>query len=342
MTVVSLSDAKWSCSSCGDCCKGFSFGPVEEHVVSGLMAAKIEDIWHPSRQGWVEKSVDGEWFFKQVSGHCVFLREDNLCAIHDLLGESAKPWFCREYPFHLVREPRGVAVRVREDCGGYYKSFSSGHTVQDSAQALLSLPRIVPVQSILDRTIIIGPGLGVSAENWVEVEPLLLQRVKDAPDIHRAVNSIRSAIDQMTGRDSKISTPFRQIYLEILTGVKARIESQSNLPNRFRTAREDMLLFLSRASREPEGRYTPEAHDFWSVVLRGRILGKRFAAFGGLPSGIGLSLFEFHLLSGKSSPMTLEGLGPSLSQWRRALMAPPFWELLRSYQNQFSALYFCA
>ena len=51
-----------------------------------------------------------------------------VCAIHALYGEASKPAFCREFPFSLTRDPRGLtavaiscqdfAAGSRGDCGG--------------------------------------------------------------------------------------------------------------------------------------------------------------------------------------------------------------------------------
>ena len=168
------------------------------------MKAMAEQWPQPGSRG-VDQSPNGDWYFKHVSGHCVFLRDDNLCAIHHLYGESAKPWFCREYPFHAVREPRGFSVRVREDCGGFYKSFRTGQPIELQAEQVVSLPRRVPYQTILDRTIVIAPGLGVSAENWTTVEPMILDLIDASSSLPNAIIAIRDSISQINGR--QISVP---------------------------------------------------------------------------------------------------------------------------------------
>ena len=173
---IFLQDGKWSCRSCGECCKGFSFGPIEPEIIQGLIDKQIEKHWQPAVDGWyVQKPQTGEYFFQHRNMHCVFLRPDNLCAIHAEFGSEAKPWFCREYPFHAIKEPRGVAIRVREDCGGFHKSFQSGEPLAEQIDDILLLPRLFPYQDFTNRSVIILPKIAVSSENWVTVEGFLLK-----------------------------------------------------------------------------------------------------------------------------------------------------------------------
>ncbi|HXD97157.1 MAG TPA: YkgJ family cysteine cluster protein [Candidatus Acidoferrum sp.] len=55
-------------------------------------------------------------FARRASGACVFLTEDTRCAIHRHLGAAAKPQVCREFPYHFVQTPDGVAVGVSFAC----------------------------------------------------------------------------------------------------------------------------------------------------------------------------------------------------------------------------------
>ena len=118
-----LSDARWSCQSCGACCKGFSFGPIEPHIIEGLKEKDISSVWAPAKDEWyVQHPKTGEYFFTHVDGHCIFLQDDKRCTIHARWGSKAKPWFCREYPFHVVEDEEGYNITIREDCGGAHAS----------------------------------------------------------------------------------------------------------------------------------------------------------------------------------------------------------------------------
>jgi Fe-S-cluster containining protein len=55
-------------------------------------------------------------FARRPDGGCVFLTGDSRCAIHRHLGAGAKPQVCREFPYHFVDTPDGVAVGVSFAC----------------------------------------------------------------------------------------------------------------------------------------------------------------------------------------------------------------------------------
>lgn len=55
-------------------------------------------------------------FARRPDGACVFLTGDQRCGIHRHLGAASKPQICREFPYHFVRTPDGVAVGVSFAC----------------------------------------------------------------------------------------------------------------------------------------------------------------------------------------------------------------------------------
>jgi Fe-S-cluster containining protein len=176
MAKRTLKDARWSCQSCGSCCRGFSFGPVEEHIVQGLKERDIVAHWAPAKTEWyVKHPQTGELYFTHIDGHCVFLQEDNRCAIHARWGSKAKPWFCREYPFSIVEDEQGVSVTIRDDCGGFHKSMDQGDLVSEQLDDVFDIVRLVPRQRFAPQQVVILPGLGVSVANWLQVEFVLLE-----------------------------------------------------------------------------------------------------------------------------------------------------------------------
>ena len=55
-------------------------------------------------------------FARKPDGSCVFLTPDARCGIHRHRGAAAKPQVCREFPYHFVETPDGVAVGVSFAC----------------------------------------------------------------------------------------------------------------------------------------------------------------------------------------------------------------------------------
>ena len=102
-------DTRWSCHSCTACCRGFQFGPVEHNVIENLSAQQPASWWPPaSNRPWFQERPGPQeqklYYLSAVDGHCIFLQDDGLCAVHAKLGEAAKPGFCREFPHHIIEE----------------------------------------------------------------------------------------------------------------------------------------------------------------------------------------------------------------------------------------------
>lgn len=110
--MPSIAGQKWSCHSCGDCCKT---------LVGHLTDAERSRL---DGQGWArELGVDayvriprGWALNKRADGACVFLTDDNRCRIHAKFGEESKPLACRIFPFSVRRVSNGWQASLRFDC----------------------------------------------------------------------------------------------------------------------------------------------------------------------------------------------------------------------------------
>ena len=318
-------DAHWSCQSCGACCRGFSFGPIEPHIIEGLKDRNIADHWRPAQKEWyVQNPKTGALFFTHLDGHCIFLQEDNRCAIHARFGSKAKPWFCREYPFHVVEDEEGYNITIREDCGGAHKSFVSGQTINAQLEDLFDIERIVPRQRFSMKQVIILPGLGVSTSNWLQVEPVLMQRC--AHNLQKSLADIRSALFSMAGRKGPESN--HDLYMqrcELLCTFLLEQLQRAVVPDTMKEAQEFLCNTLKNRYRSVEG--TKESELYFVHVCKNRILAKSFARLGSFPSGMGLLLLEHYIFAEGED---LNMWGPQFARWRRSLMLQPFWDIIRS------------
>ena len=109
----------FTCQNSGACCRSdWLIG------VDAVSHARLRDVAWPTLDpalGPGEKFVplafplpSGErlTFARNPAGSCVFLTSDTRCSIHRHLGAAAKPQVCREFPYHFVETPDGVAVGV--------------------------------------------------------------------------------------------------------------------------------------------------------------------------------------------------------------------------------------
>lgn len=116
--VPHVSDQRWSCHSCGLCCRT---------LVGHLFDDERERL---DKQGWADKLGlpayvrvgRGYALNKRTDGACVFLDDKNRCRIHAELGEDAKPLACRIFPFSVRRTSDAWQATLRFDCPSVIES----------------------------------------------------------------------------------------------------------------------------------------------------------------------------------------------------------------------------
>jgi Fe-S-cluster containining protein len=303
--VRTLPGARWSCRSCGHCCRSFDLGPVEPATLDALRAADPGSFWPPAaEQPWYElrDMPDGApmaWLSRR-GGACIFLDEQQRCAIHARLGEAAKPAFCREFPFHLVQERQGHSAIARPTCTGLHRSRVDGQPLEEQVSALLDLPRAYPVATFAPDRVEILPGLGLDLDGWYGAEPAIL-RLLEAPDEdpRETVAQLRDALARATGR--ALPTPDPQRYeqaMDVTIGLLAAalqplVVPSSDDPREALPAQA--LGWLERASATPPAPLTPGAQAHLNAVLRAQVFGRLFHRSGGLPRAAGLFLVEVRM-----------------------------------------------
>jgi hypothetical protein len=66
-------------------------------------------------------------------GHCVFLAEDRLCAIHRRYGSPAKPTLCRQYPLVVLRTESGLRAGVDPGCFTGIATWKTAPILEDDS-----------------------------------------------------------------------------------------------------------------------------------------------------------------------------------------------------------------
>lgn len=110
--IPKIPGQRWSCHSCGDCCRT---------LVGHLFPEEVKRI---DGQGWGDslgaapyvRVGRGMVLNKHADGACVFLDGENRCRIHAKFGEAAKPLACRIFPFSVRPVKGGWRAAFRFDC----------------------------------------------------------------------------------------------------------------------------------------------------------------------------------------------------------------------------------
>lgn len=343
---------RWSCRGCAHCCStGLDLGPVEPSVIADLEASDIAGLWAPAAEGsWYERRVgpdnSEQFFLTQRGGRCVMLRDDNLCAVHALLGSDRKPGFCREFPYHVVHEPRGVVAVVRPSCGGFFASFRDGDDVGGQVggaelEAVLALPRVHPRRVFAPAQVEILPGKAVGLEDWLSLEDAAIAGLEARPalspesGVARIRDLLTSSIrfEPVPVRVEQAHAAARALFLA-LGRVMDQVLSQtgtegSQRAERRATAEESRAALAKAAARFEAGPLPPldaDATAWCDLLLRSHLLAKQWQAWGSVHAGLGewlLGLVFARSLAaaqhppGHPDPLTAAEISEPLGLWLR-------------------------
>ena len=302
-SVRTLPGARWRCCSTSACCRVHQLGPVSEEVVQDLRQRGVEQDWPSAADGWVDRRPGpggtSGWFLRHgADGACVFLRPDRLCAIHALYGEEAKPAFCREFPFALSRDPRGLSAVVRPACAGLHEAMLDGEPVQDQALGAARLPRHAPIPVFEPARVEVLPGVHLELDPWLDTEPELVALVAQAPaQPEAAVAAVRRDLARRTLSTLPVPDPARytlaaSAVLEALRMMLGHVLRQSEGAPTYQVDFVRQVHDAVVAAREAEGSAVLDegALDYTRLLLRTELHGRRWQGSGSVHAGLGLWL----------------------------------------------------
>ena len=333
--------ARWDCGSCGACCRLFTLGPVEDQVVSWLEENHIEEHWEPAAQApWREKRVgpDGReaWFLTKRDGHCVFLSDDNRCAVHSTFGAERKPTFCREFPFHVIEDPKGTAVVVRPDCGGWHETHKTGTPLVDQLPAILALSRTSPRRSFAPTHVSVTPEIQVDLETWMKWEEELIAMLQsDARSPESSVALLRERLFSLAGQEPPVAEARRYraacgATLEAIIRLMAKVRSQGASGDAAQEQFLDQMIeAAATAQRTPPAALAADAKDYLQLVLRGELLSKGFASAGGVAEGLGRFLVGVEVARRREGTMSAGEISALFAPWQRFAAHPGIQAVLR-------------
>lgn len=125
-------EGRYSCHTCGRCCKANWDVVVPDDKKREIEARPWSELGRTS-VGLFKKSRNGLWLLTKKPGTttCIMLGDDNLCILHKQWGEESKPIPCRQFPFIPNSSPDHVWVTVDYGCKAVQER--SGKTVPEHA-----------------------------------------------------------------------------------------------------------------------------------------------------------------------------------------------------------------
>ena len=320
---------RWQCNGCAKCCSsGLAIGPVEPDIVRGLRERNIEDRWPQARAGWLDEQVapDGSshFFFQLRDGRCVFLREDNLCAIHALMGPEAKPGFCREFPYHFVEDAKGVSAVIRPACGSFFEGFLTDEPIGPELADVHALPRVTPHRRWAPQHVVVLPQKAIDPQTWLRVEEALLERLHDRTEPPQSsVRYVRETLCAIL--DVSLPEPNVAQYegaLDALTRVLMHILNEqrgtvaADPGDHRQRFLEQSVERIQRARTNGNHPWNEEEQAYANLLLRSFLLSKGFSNWGGLPEGLGVFLLGLEVAH-RTSQDTERSFGDHLAEWIR-------------------------
>ncbi len=322
-TVRVPAGLRWTCHGCGSCCTGHDLGPVEDEVVARLESADIAASWPPAAAGWKTErhGPDGKpiVFLRQVDGACVFLGPDRRCGVHTNLGSSAKPGFCREFPYNLVEDPKGLAAVIRATCAGFHHSFRDGPLIGDAdVDAVSRLPRVVPRARFAPERVAILPEQAIPVDDWMALEDAILAAVeREDGDPRALVAIVRRTLTPEAApvRPAQYEAAIDALCHALGQVMRSVLSGQSGAPHQVAFAR-DALAMLDRARTSRPAPLTSEERAWLNLLLRSAILGKAWAASGSVAAGLGVWLAGVEIAARAGS------LPEGVERWERFSAIP--------------------
>jgi len=275
---------------------------VETEVINNLLETEVSSWWAPAAErAWYQlREVPGTQpthFFTSVDGHCIFLRDDGLCAIHAKYGEEKKPGFCREFPYHIVEENQGPVGVIRAECEGWHLSFLDGPAINDMLEEIRTLPRVVPHRNFKGSTVLLFPRSAISLEHWEHFEAEFLRCLEERPrGIEGDLHELRHIVCTLARLD--LPKPQQSAYLtligELLTPLARTLEAVLALPHgdphqvAFTRASLDRIqTTLAHLETHTLPNPKPNEPEYFNQVLQNWLLGKRFLEVGPVSAGLG-------------------------------------------------------
>lgn len=286
LPAVVLPEGNIHCTGCGRCCH-LVIGPLDADDVDRLSGLDWAAHGLQRPDPWIRTDPqDGSVYMAQgPDDACVFLDPDNLCRIHKLFGEAAKPDPCRMFPLAPVLRAGQVRVGLTYEGRGLEQAAQLGTSAADEAVRLDDVVR----RSLRGYTVL------------PEVDPgrVLWNAVASASDPPTALQALADAVAQRC-------PPGELDFDGLLTDlVDLAAESRDHAPTAYLRADQDHAHAALQLLRDR----APTLEGPSDSALMGYLRAQVFIGepFGRLGYAAGVALLAVTVALARRMPMGLAG-----------------------------------
>ena len=162
---------RYDCLRDGVCCRDWDI-PLSGDDVSRLREADwAQAATEAGGDGPTVRNRQGQDLIRRVGGACNFLGPTNLCRLHELLGISAKPHGCRQFPFRFVEAPDGVYVGLSFVCTSVARNI--GVPVEDQYDPIRETHMLRPGAHKLASPVRFDSATPITWEDYLAIEAVL-------------------------------------------------------------------------------------------------------------------------------------------------------------------------
>jgi len=333
--VSTLPGATFDCHGCGECCRSFDFGPVDDAVIENLLRLDAGSLvpglaggpFHETRQ-----REDGPaHYFLRSGDACIFLDDAGRCRIHAAHGPQAKPWFCRAFPFAPVAGPEGLRLGWRPECAGRHKAAPNPTPLAAHGPEVIADAEHYPFRAVFPKGTRLPGGVVPPHATYPAIERALLAQAAEVRQsfdaVFPALRTAMRAVEGALGGEGLVETgEGASAWTEPLQALAnahraAAAELQAVQPDTVQAwAASNVTRILASEPRPAE--LDAAAANFLREELTNHIFTGATTVHDGLAAGFGTFLFAALAVRGAAAdrggePIGVEALNHDWARWHR-------------------------
>lgn len=178
-----LEETRHTCVGCGQCCRGYQFGPLTDEEAARLATETFEEEGEriQGSRKVVQREIEGKMvplLETREDGRCVFLSEDKRCIVHREKGADAKPWMCQAFPLRFVATQDGRLFGfLQMECFGYHEARKSARPYVERADEVRHVIRVAGPFPVLGPATLLG-NRSLELAEYETLESWILEALK--------------------------------------------------------------------------------------------------------------------------------------------------------------------